>query len=105
MQKIKGLAPFGILALACLPCVALAVGVTGGAMSAVGGAFLTPAVGIPLLIVGLILVAFATALWRRRRACALPSGERGRGAAESDAAPLVSTRAKRAAARRAATGR
>ena len=72
MQRIRGLAPLGIVALACLPCVALAAGVTGGVVSGIGAALVSPAVGLPLVGVGVILVAGAAVLWRRRRACDLP---------------------------------
>ena len=78
MQRIKGRAPWGIVALACLPCVALAAGVTGGVVSGIGAALVSPAVGIPLVLVGVMLVAFATVLWHRRRACDPPPAGAGR---------------------------
>ncbi len=111
MQRIRGLAPLGIVALACLPCVALAAGVTGGVVSGIGAALVSPAVGIPLVVVGVILVAFGTVLWRRRGACDLPPGgpgrtSRRRAAPSSPTPPLVpGPRAPRAAVRRVETRR
>lgn len=85
MNLLKTAAPVALLGVVCLPCLALAVGVTGGALSAIGGALLTPTVGIPLVGAGLALVAAGVVLWRRRRACALPSSVAPDGAARTSA--------------------
>ncbi len=74
MIELKGI---GFAALLCLPCLVVALGVSG-ALAAAAGALLTPAVGIPLIGFGVILVAFAPVLWRRRRACDLPPAGAGR---------------------------
>ncbi len=85
-MNLKALAPFGIAALVCVPCLAVGLGAGGVALASVTGALVTPVVGIPLLALAVLLIALgAVWAWRRSRACPVPQNTRGRGA------PLRST--------------
>ena len=72
MNALKAAAPFALGALVCLPCLAIGLAATGGVLAAVGGAVLTPAVGGPLLVVGVTLVASGGWWLKRRQACERP---------------------------------
>ena len=109
MKSLKAVAPFGFLALACIPCLVIVAGVGGGVLAAVGGTVLAPAVGIPLAVVGFGTVVLA-GVWYRRRSCAVPAPRSARragpAARSSPTQPQVpGTRARRAKVHRVETRR
>ncbi len=76
-MNLKALAPFGIAALVCVPCLAVGLGVGGVALASVAGALVTPAVGIPLLAVAAVSLLAAVVFYvRRMKACSVSQPRR-----------------------------
>ena len=69
MKSLKMLAPLGVVALACLPCLALGLAVVGGSLVGAAEAFLRPTVAIPAAGFGLALLGAGGYRLRHHRRC------------------------------------